>query len=289
MTTTTEPNTSASNILLKTQALIESSRFSFLFVFIAGALLPLSFSPVDFYLLALVSPAIFFISLLHATPRKAAWLGWCFGMGFFGVGVSWGFVAIYVFGLSSIFASAILTFIGVSLMAAYISLQAYLSVMFTEKFKIKNRILILLIIFPLLWALLEWFRGWFLTGFPWLSLGYSQTGSYLSGYASVLGVFGVSWITALSSSLLLVVILSSNKNKLIYLSVLVLVWLLGYFFLQFNWTDKNGDVIKVSLVQGNVEQINKWDPDQFEKRKQRYLSLTQKHWDSDLILWPENS
>jgi apolipoprotein N-acyltransferase len=45
----------------------------------------------------------------------------------------------------------------------------------------------------------------------------------------------------------------------------------------------------VSLIQGNVEQVNKWDPDHFAKRKQTYLSLTRKHWDSDLILWPENS
>lgn len=287
MTITTEPNISENKFLLKIQSYFESSKLGFLIVFIAGALLPLAFSPVDFYLVALLSPAVLYFSFLYATPRRAAWLGWFFGMGFFGVGVSWGFVAIYVFGLSSIFASAVLTFIGVSLMAAYIALQGYVSVLFIKKFNINNRVLILLIIFPLFWALLEWFRGWFLTGFPWLSLGYSQTGSLLSGYASILGVFGISWLTALSSSLLLVIIL--NKKKILYISGLIVIWLAGYFFSQINWTDKTDNPIKVSLVQGNVEQINKWDPDQFEKRKQRYLSLTQEHWDSDLILWPENS
>lgn len=290
MTLAIESKVSKNNFLLKINSWLETSYIGCLIIFIAGSLLPLAFSPVNFYLLALLSPAILFYSFLVVNPRRAALLGWCFGMGFFGVGVSWGFVAIYVFGLSSIFVSAILTFIGISFMAAFIALQGYLSTLFINKFNIDNRKIIILIIFPLFWALLEWFRGWFLTGFPWLSLGYSQTDSFLSGYAAVLGVYGVSWLTALSSSLLLMIFLYAKfKKRLIFLVTISVIWLGGFFLLQINWTEASGKPIKVSLVQGNVEQINKWDPDHFEKRKQRYLSLTQKHWDSDLILWPENS
>jgi apolipoprotein N-acyltransferase len=267
-----------------------ASRIAYLIVFLAGALLPFAFSPVDFYLIAVLSPAVLLYFFLFATPRRAAWLGWWFGMGFFGVGVSWGFVAIYVFGFSSIFTAVVLTFIGISLMAAYLALQGYLSVLFIRKFKIVNRFVTLVIVFPLLWLLLEWFRGWFLTGFPWLSLGYSQTGSLLSGYAAILGVYGVSWLTVLSSSLILMALLYKNHKKSISVLLSVIaIWLGGYFFSQVSWTETVGKPLKVSLVQGNVEQLNKWDSDHFEKRKQRYLSLTQKHWDSDLILWPENS
>lgn len=267
-----------------------SSRAGYIIVFIAGALLALAFSPVDLYFISVLSPAVLFYSFLFATPRRAVWLGWWFGMGFFGVGVSWGFVAIYVFGLSSIVPSVILTFIGISFMAVYTGLQGYLSVLFISKINFVNRTIILIIIFPLFWALLEWFRGWFLTGFPWLSLGYSQTGSTLSGYASVLGVYGVSWLTALSSSLLLLALVyKNNKKRIMVLLGITGIWIGGAVLLTVNWTEKTGVPLKVSLVQGNVEQINKWDPDQFEKRKQRYFSLTQKHWDSDLVLWPENS
>lgn len=274
-------------------SLFASLQTAYLIVFVAGAFLALAFSPVDYYLISILSPAVFFYFLLTATPRRAIWLGWWFGMGFFGVGVSWGFVAIYVFGLSSIFASAILTFIGISLMAAYLGLQGFLSVLFIRKLNITNHYIILILIFPLFWLLLEWFRGWFLTGFPWLSLGYSQTSSSLSGYASVVGVYGISWLTALSSSMLLVAIFYKRENKKLksisaLLSIAV-IWLCGYLLLQINWTEITGKPVKVSLVQGNVEQQTKWDPDHFEKRKQRYLSLTRKHWDSDLILWPENS
>lgn len=270
--------------------LIEDSRLAYLIIFIAGALLALAFSPVDFYFLAVLSPAVLFYSLLFAAPRRAAWLGWWFGMGYFGVGVSWGFVAIHVFGLSSIFAAVVLTFIGVSFMAAYISLQSYVSVLFIKKINLENKKIIVLVIFPLFWALFEWFRGWFLTGFPWLSLGYSQTNSFLSGYASVLGVYGVSWLTALSSSLLLMSFLHKNTKKIFpNLFAISLIWLGGYFLSFVSWTEITGEPLKVSLVQGNVEQQTKWDPSHFEKRKQTYLSLTEKHWDSDLVLWPENS
>lgn len=147
--------------------------------------------------------------------------------------------------------------------------------------------------FPLFWVLQEWFRGWFLTGFPWLSIGYSQTDSILAGYAAVFGVFGVSWIVTLISGFLLVLVLQykkvSNIKQLAVLISVVCIWMLGALLAQINWTEQSGNALKVSLVQGNVEQISKWDPDQFEKRKQRYFSLTQKNWDSDLILWPENS
>lgn len=290
MTITAEDKLLRADFLLKIQSWFELSRIGYFIVFIAGALLPLAFSPVDFYLIAVLSPAVLFYAFLFVTPRRAAWLGWWFGMGLFSVGGSWVFVAIYVFGLSSIFASVIITFLCVSFISLFIALQGYVSVLFIQKFNIKNKIITLLIVFPLLWGLLEWFRGWFLTGFPWLSLGYSQTNSFLSGYASVLGVYGVSWLTALSSSLLLLVLLyKCNKARFNVLLSVVVIWLGGYFLLQINWTETTGKPIKVSLVQGNVEQKNKWDPQHFEKRKQRYLSLTQKNWDSDLVLWPENS
>ena len=58
------------------------------------------------------------------------------------------------------------------------------------------------VLLPSLWVLFEWIRGWFLTGFPWLNLGYSQVSSPLAGYAPWLGVYGVSFFCALSAGVL---------------------------------------------------------------------------------------
>ena len=268
---------------------VDYPRLKYFISFIAGCLLPLAFAPVDFYLLAILSPAVLFYFFLSATPRQAAWLGWSFGLGYFAVGISWVYVAIYVFGLSSIFTSVLLTFVFINILAAYLALQGYLSIFFIRKFNIKNKAIILLIIFPLFWVLLEWLRAWLFTGFPWISLGYSQTDSVLSGYAAVVGVYGISLLLALSSSLLLISISYKNKKSIVALFLLAIIWFGGYFLSQVNWTEIKGLPLKVSLVQGNVEQKNKWQVDQVEKRKQRYLTLTRQHWDSDLILWPENS
>ena len=266
---------------------------AFLSVFIAGALLPLAFSPTHFYFLAVLVPAVFFYSLLDVTPRRGAWLGFSFGMGFFAVGISWVFVAIYVFGLSSFSVSLLLTVLFIMSLSLFFVLQAYLSVIFIHKAGLNNERFRSVLVFALFWVLLEWFRGWFLTGFPWLSLGYSQTDSLLAGYAPVLGVFGISLLVALSSALLLFAVLAyleQQGRKLVTTVItLVVIWLGGALLLQFEWTDKAGKALKVSLVQGNVDQKTKWDPRHFKMRKQRYMTLTRQHWDSDLILWPENA
>ena len=282
-----------SNSASKINTVFASSRLAYLFVFIAGALLPLAFSPLNYYFLAFLSPAVLFYSLLTANPKRAALLSWWFGLGYFGVGISWVYVAIYVFGLSSVITSVFFTLISINVIAAFLALQGYLSVLFISKLHITNRSIILLIVFPLFWVLSEWFRGWFLTGFPWLSVGYSQVHSLLAGYAPVAGVFGVSGITVFFSSLLLLLSLSLFNKKfntsITAVVLIILVWVSGYALTQKDWTEVVSKPLKVSLVQGNVEQMNKWDPDHFDKRKQTYLSLTEKNWGSDLILWPENS
>ncbi len=268
-----------------------SPYISYFIVFIAGGVLPLAFSPINYYFISVLSPSILFYFFIFANSRQAAWLGWWYGLGFFGVGVSWVFVAIYEFGLSSMSLSLVLTFISISLLALFIAFQGFITKIFINKFNLVNQKIIILIVFPLFWVLMEWIRGWFLTGFPWLSLGYSQTNSMLSGYAAVLGVYGVSWIVALSAALLLLAVLYKKERRsfLYFIGGLSVIWMAGAFLFQVEWTQITDKALKVSLVQGNVEQKNKWDPEHFEKRKQRYLSLTRQHWDSDLVIWPENS
>ncbi len=60
-----------------------------------------------------------------------------------------------------------------------------------------------LLVMPAIWTLAEWLRGLLFTGFPWLSVGYSQVpNSPLAGYAPLLGVYGVSLIVAVSAGIL---------------------------------------------------------------------------------------
>ena len=47
-----------------------------------------------------------------------------------------------------------------------------------------------LVTLPALFVLAEWLRGWLFTGFGWLAAGYSQTDSWLMGYAPLGGIHG---------------------------------------------------------------------------------------------------
>ncbi|MGH8283134.1 MAG: apolipoprotein N-acyltransferase, partial [Gammaproteobacteria bacterium] len=144
---------------------------------------------------------------------------------------------------------------------------------------------------PALWTLLEWLRGWWMSRFPWLSLGYRQVDSVLKGYAPVLGVYGVGLAVALSAGLLLSVLRMRARwrARLVSIAVLAAVWVTGGVLAVVPWTRPSGALIKVSLMQGDIPQSLKWDPQAFLLTLQRYHELTEAHWDSRLIIWPESA
>ena len=257
---------------------------------LAGALLPLAFAPVSIYPLAIISPAVIFHLYLSASPRQAIKLGYTFGIGFFGVGVSWVYVAFHDFGFTSVGLSVLMTAMFVLVLATCQTLQAYTAVKLSARIKNKKYFLILslLLVYPLCWVLFEWIRGWIFTGFPWLNLGYSQVDSSLSGYASMFGVYGVSWVSAILAGLLVLFFMTPQKRIGIAVTFIVL-WLSGFLLNKVEWTHPVDEPIKVSLVQGNVPQITKWDPAAIQKRLDTYADLTREHWDSDVVIWPENA
>lgn len=260
-----------------------------LFVLIAGAIQPLAFAPFDLYPVAVFSLLPLFALWLNATPRQAAWYGLLFGVGVFGTGVSWVYVAIHVFGHSAVPVAALLTLLFVLLLALYPALAGYLVRRAAVRLGF-SQTLQLLLWMPLVWTLVEWLRGWFLSGFPWLSLGYSQIDSPLRGYAPLLGIYGITLVCAVSAGLLLWLWRERSKAALWGVALLLALWLGGYGLAQTSWTTAVDAPLRVTMIQGNVPQDTKWDPDAIRLRLDRYAGLTRQHLEeSDLIIWPENS
>jgi apolipoprotein N-acyltransferase len=143
-----------------------------------------------------------------------------------------------------------------------------------------------LFLLPVAWLFFDWFRGWFLTGFPWLELGVSQIEGPLSGYIPVVGALGVSLIGALSAGLLAS---AWRFKQLSALLVFVAIWAGGAALKTVEWTYESDEPITVTLIQGNVPQDIKWDSAQVVKTLTLYQTTTQAHWQSDLIVWPENA
>ena len=259
-----------------------------LLLLLAGATLPLAFAPFELFPLAFLAPIPLFATWLNSKPRQALASGFAFGLGQFGVGTSWVYVAIHDFGHSIAPVAALLTLLFVAVLAAVPALVGFLAARFAPQRR--TPVLMLLLWLPALWTLGEWFRGWFLTGFPWLNLGYSQIDYPLGGYAPILGVYGLSWLCALSAGSLLWLWQARLQALRLVLPLWLLVWGGGALLGTVAWTEPMGEPVRVTLIQGNVPQSTKWDPEAIRTRLETYADLTQQHFDdSDLIIWPENA
>ncbi len=252
--------------------------------FIAGAATVFSFAPFDLYLLAIVAPAVLLLIWLTSDARMAFRTGWAFGLGLFGVGVFWMHISIDQFGNVGAPLAIFITLAFITVMALYYGLLGWLG----KRLAGSAGRMLQLVVYLSLWVLLEWLRGWVLTGFPWLALGYSQIGTALQGYAPLLGVYGVSLAVMLSAAAVAALV-NSFRRVLPVLLVLSVVWGGGWLSARQDWTRASGDTMKVSIIQGNVEQSIKWSPEARQPTIDLYLHLTRQEWGSDIVVWPETA
>ncbi|HSD70443.1 MAG TPA: apolipoprotein N-acyltransferase [Woeseiaceae bacterium] len=250
--------------------------------FVSGALLMLSFAPSSQFWLAplLVLPLL--ISALYSAPRSAAWHGFYFGSGLFLTGTYWFYVSIHVFGQAPLWIAMLLLVGLVLIMGLYYAAMAWLICRLAGA-----RLASFVAVAPAVWVLVEWLRGWFLSGFPWMTLGYSQIDSPLAGIAPVAGVYGVSAALLLSAAALLAAILSAPRRRSVYAALALAPWLAGFALQQIQWTQAAGSLIRTTIVQGGVSQDQKWLPEQFPKTLQLYRNATLGGQDHELIVWPE--
>ena len=108
---------------------------------VAGLLLPLAFSPFDFYPLAVIAPAILFLLWHGATPGRAAWRGFLFGLGMFGLGVSWIYVSMHRFGNMPMPLAGFATVLFVSGMSLYLGTCGWLQARFFPERATWHRVL----------------------------------------------------------------------------------------------------------------------------------------------------
>ena len=254
--------------------------------FLAGILFALSFAPFDYAYLALIALVILFLSC-HACeqPRHAALRGFLFGLGLFGFGVTWVFYSIFLYGGANIYVSILMAFLFATFWALFPAVTLYIS---TKIATLMDRRLLFTVI-PLIWLLIEYFRGfWLLNGFPWFQVAYSQLDSAYAGYVPIIGVYGTGFLILITVSIISHMVVA--KQALIVNTAIIFVLLVtGYGLKHIQWTNPIGDPIKITMIQGNVRQDQKWLPENFTKTLLKYQQITYDHWDSDVIIWPETA
>lgn len=289
------------------------SKWDYLAVLIAGAILVFAFSPFYVYPLAWFSPAILFYSLSKAHTKKQYFkLSWVYGIGMFGAGASWPFYSLYFFAHAPL-AIALIATIAFVLIISLLSLGSF--GLLASLFRQRPLFLKLLLFYPAAWVIAEWFRSWFLTGFPWLYLGNSQIDTFFAAFAPIAGVFAVSLTSVIIAGALLSFLLGNSVQRNVYiaaepdhqsvsnnalveerfgssiriLSALIIVLLVSSAFAlqNINWTEKTDKPLRVSVLQSNISQYEKLNPDNLNTSIDLYRSMTLKSMQSDLIVWPE--
>ncbi|MDD2725474.1 MAG: apolipoprotein N-acyltransferase [Methylovulum sp.] len=251
------------------------------FSLIAGLLFTLAFAPFEYAFLAPIALILLFASWLHTSPFRALLRGYLFGLGSFGSGVSWVFVSIHDYGHADAFSAGALTSLFVAFWALFPALAGWLAVMTRSTKSVLG--------LPLLWILIEYFRGvLLLNGFPWLLGAYSQLHTPLAGYIPLVGAYGTGFLLALSTTLI-VAMLHQSQQRRWQGGVLLMIWLVGGLLQTIDWTHPIGKPLSVALIQGNIPQDQKWLPENQLKTMMLYKDLTARHWGTDIIVWPESA
>jgi apolipoprotein N-acyltransferase len=212
------------------------------------------------------------------------WLTLLFGLGMFGTGASWVHVSISQFGSSSQSLAVFLTFLFILGLSICFALPFYIYGRWFNKTSLG-----LLLAFPAFWVLNEWYRSWLLTGFPWLYVGYAHIDTPLAGWTPIFGVWGVSFIVLLTTSMMLALRLRviASKKLLAGLAVVALLWILGPILKRHDWTHIDQMPIRVGMAQGNIPQERKWDPLYLDETFRIFNGLSANLWALDWVIWPE--
>ena len=226
---------------------------NYLIALFSGLLFPLGFAPFDIWPLTILSLSLILYLTGKTSLKQAFLVGWIYGIGLWGLGVSWVYVSIYYHGNQGLVGSLIITFVFVSLLSLYTGLVTYLFI----KLKTNNEYLDYLIFFPVVWVSIEVLRSYLFTGFPWLIVGTSLAGTSIGGWIPILGSYGVSILTLMISGSLVLMFKKELKINW-YPALIIMIILVSSFTLyKINWT-KEITTIQASIYQPNLTLEEKW-------------------------------
>lgn len=245
----------------------------------------LAYSPFDYWIVSFIS-AMALIWLATLPQKSAALLGvFVWAVSYFAIGVNWVHVSMIQFGG----VPEIVSYFIVLLLACYLALYPLLFGYVVQRFQVRNVWLLASI-----WTGTEYLRGVVFTGFPWLQFGYSLIDSPFAGLAPIFGVEGLSFFVMLIAGQA-VQIWQNFAKKLPNISVCLstfAVLVCAFTSQLFTWVqvDESKESKIISLVQGNIEQRMKWDPQHFNTTIRTYENLVgEVIGRSDVIVLPESA
>lgn len=250
-----------------------------------GGMVTLSLAPWNYWPLGALSAASLWLLWHKAKPTELLSLAWCYGLGFFGAGISWVYVSIHEHGNASAGFAAFLTLLFCALLAI---LFVFMGWIYRRFLKPRPLDVSHALAFSGLWVLNEWIRTWFLTGFPWVFLGYGYIDTPLAGWAPIGGVFSLSFIACFLACLWALVLTQKKRRyAALALGSTVITFGLGGISQSHDWTYGTQMTAQVTLVQPNTPQSMKWNRRYYQAILDNLDQLSQRAKARDIIIWPE--
>jgi len=255
---------------------------------IAGALFVPGLAPMSAWPSSILSIATL-LYIMHRTPHHSAFLvGWLYGAGLFGAGVSWVYVSINVYGQAPPPLAGALTGVFCLGLAILTGLQMALYRRCNPNLQTPSPLL-----FAAIWVLFEWLRSWLLTGFPWLYAGYIALDTPGAGWAPIIGVYGLSFlVVGLSATIGCLALRNDNAPGRRWGAILIwaVIVLTGMPLGAITWTQDSTAPITVAIYQPNIALERKWDRRHFRAIQQQYTNNARSQFQNvDLVLWPESA
>lgn len=287
---------------------------------VLGGLHALAFAPEPFPAWALPFLQILTFAGLSAlawrgrTVRRSALIGAAFGMGHFGIGISWIFTSLHDYGHMV----APLAAGGVLALAIYLSIYPAVAAGLSRWFASQwldpvtgrpkasaSRLAPLLCAIGMAaaWTAMEWIRGVLFTGFPWLNVGYAHVDGPLHGWAPLIGVYGVAFVATLTGAGIAAAAIFlrpaergaavGRTGPVLSIGVAGLALALGSGAALLTWVQPHGAPISVRLVQANIPLDDKFDPAFIWQGMDAHRDLAEQPTADgkpmDLILMPETA
>ena len=248
-----------------------------------GLLFPLGFAPFDFWPLTILSLSIILYLINKVEVNKIFLIGILYGIGMWGLGISWVYVSIHYHGNQGIISSIILT----SAFILFLSLYIGLAFLLFKKLKTNNTYIDYLLVFPVIWVSVEIIRSYLFTGFPWLIVGTTFAGTSLGGWIPILGSYGVSILTLIISGSLILIFLKKEINWF-STSIIIVILVSSFVLNKISWTKEISE-IKVSIHQPNLTLEEKWSYEGFRHTMAMINTSISNSKEGEFLFFPETA
>lgn len=229
-------------------------------VLLVGVAHTLSFSPFEWWWLQLLSLGVLAHATARATPLRAAWLGWLFALGWLVSGFWWLYISMHDFGGMNPGLAALAVVVLAALLGLYYAAAMALWARLRTGRPCWDALL-----WPACWLGAELARGLIFTGFPWIASGYAHAVGPLAAWAPWVGVYG---LCALAAALAGAAALWMGDVPLplrVRVSAAVVTIALAAHLLPNDFSRSTG-TLRISLLQPNVSQDLKFDPERLESQ-----------------------